>query len=196
MVLLPSRQVQFVPLGLYWENRDGWTPRVGGNPAEKMRVGNKESKKSRVCMNENWVLSATSDIPRTWKRSGCLRLFTKHFASRLTPSSLFWLDKWHSTQNLLLLPAILIPCQSWSFSLYPVSGVVVLPQSTAGIHFKRCVNSLVQLVLIGNVASVHSFIHLPLSTHLFSIISYTIRIQSDLRLVPSSSDFSLLTTSF
>lgn len=134
---------------------------------------------------------------RTWKRSGCLRLFTKHFASRLTPSSLFWLDKWHSTQKLLLLPAILIPCQSWSFSLYPVSGVVVLPQSTAGIHFKRCVNGLVQLVLIGNVASVHSFIHLPLSTHLFSIISYTIRIQSDLRLVPSSRpDFSLLTTSF
>jgi len=31
-------------------------------------------------------------------------------------------------------------CQSLSFTLYPVNGVAVLPQLTAGSHFKRYVD--------------------------------------------------------
>lgn len=53
MVLLPSRQVHVVPLGLYWESKDGWTPRICDDCAEKTRVETKENKNNKESMKDD-----------------------------------------------------------------------------------------------------------------------------------------------
>lgn len=86
MVLLPSRHVHVVPLGLYWESKDGWTPRICGDPSEKTRVGTKESKNKKGSMNENCMQQSATVRWLEIRGSAlwCLLLFvTKHLSSRL-----------------------------------------------------------------------------------------------------------------
>lgn len=145
MVLLPSRQVHVVPLGLYWESKDGWTPRICGDPAEKTRVGAKENKNSKGSMKENWMhcqwvdLKSALDVEALWVF--IVICYKAPFFPDLFTSTSHLFYECHNTQKPPFL-MILISFQSRSFSLYPVTGVAVLPQSIAGLHFKRCVNLL------------------------------------------------------
>src|SRR5579863_2380127 len=52
MVLVPSRQVHVVPLGVYLKSKDGWTPWVCGTAAVKTRVVAKERENSKECMTK------------------------------------------------------------------------------------------------------------------------------------------------